>query len=82
MTPQSDLESSKNHILVKQFIYYQALDLPITVLSKIERRTKEAKYPRMDQVKFVEDSLQKTLLGPFLDNLPQKILGKIYLPIL
>ena len=28
-----------------------------------------AKYSRMDQVKFVEDSLKKVLLGPFLNTL-------------
>ena len=27
------------------------------------------KYSRMDQVKFVEDSLYKNLLGPFLNTL-------------
>ena len=30
----------------------------------------ETKYSRMNQVKFVEDILQKVLLGPFLDLLP------------
>ena len=30
------------------------------------------KYSRMDQVKFVEDNLSKTLLGPFLNTLSHK----------
>ena len=32
---------------------------------------KLTKYSRMDQVKFVEDSLLKFLLGPFLNTLSQ-----------
>ena len=34
------------------------------------RSTSGAKYSSMDQVKFEEDSLQKILLGPFLNTLP------------
>ena len=35
------------------------------------KETNKSKYSRMDQVKFVEDSLQKILLCPFLNTLSQ-----------
>ena len=51
----------------------QSFESPLETLKKV---TNGANYSKMDQVKFVEDSLKQILLGPFLNNLPQtKLLG-------
>ena len=51
------------------------LVLPFTFTEKSDCNiTFGSRYSRMDQVKFVEDSLQKVLRGPFVNTLTHLLL--------
>ena len=48
-----------------------AVQKPVSFFVRYLRVINESKFLRVDQVKFVEDSLKNILLGPFLNTLSQ-----------